>query len=92
MMPLSSAVSVHLYSTGIVTKNLNLDTNKIWNNPFSGMIRLQGGTFSSQGRVEIYCNGQWGTMCNAGFDSNDATTLCRQLGYDTYSRYNHLNL
>lgn len=56
------------------------------------MIRLQGGTFSSQGRVEIYCNGQWGTMCNAGFDSNDATTLCRQLGYDTYSRYNHLNL
>ena len=54
------------------------------------MMRLQGGTFSNQGLVEVYCNGQWGTLCNAGFDSNDATTLCNKLGYDDYSSYNHL--
>ena len=23
------------------------------------MIRLQGGDYSNQGRVEVYCNGQW---------------------------------
>ena len=69
-----------------------LDFTRIWSNPFSGMIRLQGGDFSNQGRVEVYCNGQWGTICNAGFDSSDATTLCRQLGYDGYFTYNHLDL
>uniref|UniRef100_A0A1X7URN2 SRCR domain-containing protein n=1 Tax=Amphimedon queenslandica TaxID=400682 RepID=A0A1X7URN2_AMPQE len=65
-------------------------TTRIWNAPFPGMIRLQGATFSSQGRVEIYCNGEWGTLCNAGFDSLSASTLCRQLGYDNYYIYNHL--
>ena len=54
------------------------------------MIRLQGGAYSSKGRVEVYCNGQWGTLCNADFDSSDATSLCRQLGYDDYHRFNHL--
>uniref|UniRef100_A0A1X7USZ0 SRCR domain-containing protein n=1 Tax=Amphimedon queenslandica TaxID=400682 RepID=A0A1X7USZ0_AMPQE len=67
-------------------------TTRIWNAPFPGMIRLQGATFSSQGRVEVYCNGEWGTLCNAGFDSLRASTLCRQLGYDTYDTYNHLEL
>ncbi|XP_019852588.1 PREDICTED: neurotrypsin-like [Amphimedon queenslandica] len=67
-------------------------TTRIWNAPFPGMIRLQGATFSSQGRVEIYCNGEWGTLCNAGFDSLSASTLCRQLGYDNYYIYNHLEL
>ena len=54
------------------------------------MIRLQGGNYSNEGRVEVYCNGRWGTICNVGFDSRDATTLCRQLGYDDYHRFNHL--
>ena len=54
------------------------------------MIRLQGGAYSSKGRVEVYCNEQWGTLCNADFDSSDATSLCRQLGYDDYHRFNHL--
>ena len=31
------------------------------------MIRLQGGNFVNQGRVEVYCNGQWGTICDNGF-------------------------
>ena len=41
------------------------DTTRIWNsNPFSGMIRLQGGNYSNEGRVEVYCNGHWGTICH----------------------------
>ena len=54
------------------------------------MIRLQGGAYSNEGQVEVYCNGQWGTICGAGFVSSDATSLCRQLGYDDYHRFNHL--
>ena len=56
------------------------------------MIRLTGGITSNQGLVEVYCNGQWGTICNSGFDNTDAETLCRQLGYDTSIVYNYLAL
>ena len=56
------------------------------------MIRLRGGNYVNQGRVEVYCNGQWGTICRDGFGSFDATTVCKQLGYSGYVRYNHLNL
>ena len=69
------------------------DTTRIWNiNPLRYMIRLQGGNYSNEGRVEVYCNGQWGTICNNGFDSTDARTICKQLGYNSYSSYNHLSL
>ena len=56
------------------------------------MIRLQEGRYSNEGRVEIYCNGQWGTICDDGFDSTDANTICKQLGYGGYVRMNFQNL
>ena len=31
------------------------------------------------GRVEVLHNGQWGTICNKGFDSIDAQVLCQRL-------------
>ena len=64
-----------------------VDTTRIWNsNPYAGMVRLQGGYYSNEGLVEVYCNGQWGTICSTGFSTNDANTICRQLGYDSGSR------
>ena len=69
------------------------DTTKIWNsNPFSGMIRLQGGSYPNEGLVEVYCNGQWGTICDDGFSSFDAQTLCKQLGYNNYYSYDYISL
>ena len=63
-----------------------LDTTRIWNSPYSGQIRLQGGSYSSYGRLEVYCNGEWGTVCDDGFGSTDARVACRQLGYsDSYT-------
>ena len=43
--------------------------------------------FASAGRLEIYLNGHWGTICGVGFGSEDAILACNQLGYRTYRRY-----
>ena len=56
------------------------------------MIRLQGGSYSNESRVEVYCNGQWDTTCDNGFSFTDANTICKQLGYTGYTNYNQLTM
>ncbi len=34
-----------------------------------------------EGRLEIYCNGEWGTICDDNWSTEDADTACRALGF-----------
>ena len=49
------------------------------------MIRLVGGSWSGEGRVEVFHNGAWGTVCDDHWDLNDAQVVCRSLGYSNAS-------
>ena len=50
-----------------------------------GELRLvhrgNGSSPAAAGLLEIFLNGEWGTICESGFDLIDANVACRQMGY-----------
>ena len=43
-------------------------------------VRLAGSRLPYEGRLEVYYNGAWGTVCDDDFKNVDATVACKSLG------------
>lgn len=45
------------------------------------IVRLANGAKESEGRVEIFHDGEWGTVCDDHWDIHDADVVCNMLNY-----------
>ena len=49
-------------------------------------VRLVNGSSYYEGRVEVYYNAQWGTVCDDGWGFNDVHVVYSQLGFGPTGR------
>ena len=47
----------------------------------NGDLRLVNGPSVNEGRIEVYYDRQWGTICDDSWNKRDGDVLCKQLGY-----------
>ncbi len=53
-------------------------------------IRLAGGPNENSGRVEIYREGEWGTICDDSWYTTEGSVACKQLGFTGIDRVGNM--
>ena len=55
-------------------------------------VSLVGGPTSREGRLQVYYNDVWGTVCDDGFNDAAARVVCHSLGFGYAYVYIYINL
>ncbi|XP_030383875.1 protein bark beetle [Scaptodrosophila lebanonensis] len=64
------------------TEAIDMDTESILADGVPRVpVRLVGGTGAHEGRLQLYLNGRWGTVCDYGWNVLNAALVCHHLGY-----------
>ena len=54
-----------------------------------GDIRLVGGSYNWEGRVEIYWSGTWGAISDSSWTAAEASVVCRQLQHSGIGNFTY---
>lgn len=55
------------------------------------VVRLVNGTGPHEGRVEVFYDNLWGTVCDDKWDKLDGVVVCKMLGYKEVSETDTAN-
>lgn len=70
----------YLNAVWLLEKNVFYNMSNILQTGSSGTIRLVNGDRPWKGRVEVFQNLIWGTVCDDNFTVSAAAVVCRMLG------------
>ena len=81
---------------GIGVHNCDHNQDVILSCRSEGSVQLMTTSSSSStlispfGRLEVYINGRWGTVCDNGFSNTSANVVCQQLGFSAAERWTNI--